>query len=123
MPQARTDRRRFNQLAIQRVLRGRIVFTPCGTSDGYYFEAETRFDRLFAGCVAPVQPPPESMPTVINSEIGSDDTLDGDYGRLLERATEQMLRKKVGVPKWTPQYLDAGLSNNHRRRVTERLGP
>jgi len=27
------------------------------------------------------------MPEVINTEIGPDDTLDGDYGRLLEQAT------------------------------------
>ena len=36
---------------LQRVLRGRIVFTPRGK--GYTFEAPTRFDKLFSGIVAP----------------------------------------------------------------------
>jgi hypothetical protein len=34
---------------LQRVLRGRIVFTPKG--EGYTFEAPTRFDKLFSGIV------------------------------------------------------------------------
>ncbi len=34
---------------LQRVLRGRIVFTPSG--EGYTFEAPTRFDKLFSGIV------------------------------------------------------------------------
>ena len=34
---------------LQRVLRGRIVFTPKG--EGYTFEAPTRFDKLFNGIV------------------------------------------------------------------------
>jgi hypothetical protein len=36
---------------LQRILRGRIVFTPKG--EGYTFEAPTRFDKLFSGIVAP----------------------------------------------------------------------
>ena len=36
---------------LQRVPRGRIVFTPSG--EGYTFEAPTRFDKLFSGIVAP----------------------------------------------------------------------
>jgi hypothetical protein len=36
---------------LQRVLRGRIVFTP--SKQGYPFEAPTRFDKLFSGIVAP----------------------------------------------------------------------
>jgi hypothetical protein len=35
---------------LQRVLNGRIVFTPDGTG-GYTFEAPTRFDKLFTGIV------------------------------------------------------------------------
>jgi hypothetical protein len=40
-----------SRAVLQRVLRGRIVFTPCG--DGYTFEASNRFDKLFSGIVAP----------------------------------------------------------------------
>ncbi len=36
---------------LQRVLKGRILFQPDG--NGYTFEAPTRFDKLFAGVVAP----------------------------------------------------------------------
>jgi len=71
---------------LQRVLRGRIIFTSNG--DGYDFVAPTRFDKLFRGIAVPAQPRPEWMPEVTNSEIGPDDMLDGDYGRLPERAIE-----------------------------------
>lgn len=65
---------------LQRVLRGRIVFTPSG--EGYTFEAETRFDKLFSGVAV-------ERPTFIpkgrrgTEHIGPEDTFDGDYGRLL----------------------------------------
>lgn len=69
---------------LQRVLRGRIVFTPVG--EGYTFEAPTRFDKLFSGIVVPR---PAFIPTGNRGaeHIGVEDTFDGDYGRLLERAT------------------------------------
>jgi hypothetical protein len=87
--------------ALQRVPRGRIVFTPNAACDGDDFEAPTRFDRLFVGCVAPAQPRPAWMPLVSHSEIGPNDTIDGDYARLLERAMEQILRKRDGEPKFS----------------------
>ena len=40
-----------SRAVLQRILRGRIVFTPKG--EGYTFEAPTRFDKLFSGIVAP----------------------------------------------------------------------
>ena len=54
-------------------------------TDGYAFEAPTRFDKLFTGIVAP-------RPAFIGKggvpgHIGAEDTFDGNYGRLLERAT------------------------------------
>ena len=64
---------------LQRVLRGRIVFTPDG--DGYTFEARTRFDKLFSGIVAKQ---PAFIPTGDRrgaEHIGPEDTFDGDYGR------------------------------------------
>jgi hypothetical protein len=36
---------------LQRVLRGRITFTPDG--NGYVFHAPTRFDKLFTGIAVP----------------------------------------------------------------------
>jgi hypothetical protein len=67
---------------LQRVLRGRIVFTPSG--EGYTFEAPTRFDKLFSGIVAPR---PAFIPRGDGAaHIGVEDTFDGDYGRLLEAA-------------------------------------
>jgi hypothetical protein len=38
---------------LQRVLRGRLTFTPRPDGSGYDFEGPTRFDKLFAGIVAP----------------------------------------------------------------------
>ena len=89
---------------LQRVLRGRITFTPKG--GGYEFEAETRFDKLFTG--VSIEPPPWVVPYLRDTRgaehIGPDDTFDGDYGRLLERAAEQ--REKGGVPNGTWTLLD-----------------
>ncbi|MEO8680159.1 MAG: recombinase family protein [Vicinamibacterales bacterium] len=67
---------------LQRVLRGRVTFTPCG--EGYTFEAPTRFDKLFSGIV--VQRPAFIKTGNGAEHIGPEDTFDGDYGRLLERA-------------------------------------
>ena len=67
---------------LQRVLRGRITFTPSG--DGYTFEAATRFDKLFTGIV--VERPAFLARGNRGAEhIGPEGTFDGDYGRLLER--------------------------------------
>jgi hypothetical protein len=77
MPQARA--------VLQRVLQGRITFTPAGT--GYTFEAATRFDRLFTGIASPR---PTFVPWAEQpAHIGPEDTFDGDYGRLLERAANR----------------------------------
>jgi site-specific DNA recombinase len=66
---------------LQRVIRGRITFTPNADEDGYTFEAPTRFDGLFSGIVVP------------DPEFGQrkglehlTDAIDADYGRLLENA-------------------------------------
>src|SRR5439155_2389014 len=39
---------------LQRIIRGRITFTPRKDGTGYDFSAETRFDRLFTGVAQPV---------------------------------------------------------------------
>jgi hypothetical protein len=79
---------------LQRVLRGRITFTPDGK--GYDFAAPTRFDKLFTGIVAP-------LPSWIlegdvrgTEHIGREDTPDADYARLLERAQNAL----KGVRPW-----------------------
>ena len=71
---------------LQRVLRGRVTFTPRADGQGYDFEGPTRFDRLFSGIVA-------KRPAWIaegdgqgTEHIRPEDTPDLDYGELLERA-------------------------------------
>jgi site-specific DNA recombinase len=67
---------------LQRILRGRITFTPRADGQGYDFTAPTRFDRLFTG-VAVKRPAwvPDGPRPVLRPE----DTFDSDYGLLLER--------------------------------------
>jgi hypothetical protein len=73
---------------LQRIIRGRITFTPDG--GGYTFEAETRFDKLFVGLVITKQTPRPDRPSFIESgdRTGTEGILpsEEDYGRLLERA-------------------------------------
>ena len=66
---------------LQRVLQGRITFTP--KYQGYEFEAPTRFDKLFLGVA--VEIPADMKVSYAGTEhIGPEDTCDADYGRLLE---------------------------------------
>ena len=86
---------------LQRVLRGRITFTPKG--GGYEFEAETRFDKLFTGVT--IERPPWlgrwEGDTLGLEDIGPEDTFDGDYGRLLERAQNRGKRvASLSTPSW-----------------------
>jgi hypothetical protein len=82
---------------LQRVLRGRLVFTPrmdpiTEEADGYDFSRPTRFDRLFTGIAV------ETPPWVAAGDrrglegTSAEDTLDGDYGRLLDRAYERCVK-------------------------------
>ena len=78
------------------ILRGRLTFTLrrnpiSGEIDGYDFAGPTRFDKLFTGIVA------ERPKSLVAShegceDIGAEDTLDADYGRLLEQV------ERGGVP-------------------------
>ena len=82
-----------SRTVLQRVLRGRITFTPTGDGAGYDFDTPTRFDKLFTGIVAPTPSwmaaeAAKGKPTRRSLEhIGPADTWDGDYGKLLENAT------------------------------------
>jgi hypothetical protein len=52
----------FNQPVskrLQRVLRGRLAYTPRAGGDGYDFGGSTRFDRLFTGVVLLLAGAPE----------------------------------------------------------------
>ncbi len=72
---------------LQRVLDGRIVFTPTADGVGYTFEAPTRFDRLFAGLVVECPAWVDPSDRRGKEHLGPEDTFDGDYGSLLEQAT------------------------------------
>jgi len=88
---------------LQRVLAGRITFTPltdefeiCVT--GYSFSSPTRYDKLFTGVATPT--PKDLDPADRNGleDIGPEDTLEGDYGRLLERAMSAQITGRGGAP-------------------------
>ena len=72
---------------LQRVLDGRIVFTPTADGVGYTFEAPTRFDRLFASLVVECPAWVDPSDRRGKEHLGPEDTFDGDYGSLLEQAT------------------------------------
>jgi DNA invertase Pin-like site-specific DNA recombinase len=106
---------------LQRILRGRLTFTPrvnpiTGEVDGYDFTAPTRYDRLFTG-IAVEAPKPRVDEGVTGAEgIGPEDTFDGDYGRLLDRAYQKSV-KVVTSPTgtggdWTP--MDAWMPTSER---------
>jgi site-specific DNA recombinase len=78
---------------LQRVLRGRITFTPRADGRGYDFEGPTRFDRLFTGIAVVATDRPGNRPRFIDPSdktgtegIDVNETWEGDYGRLLDRA-------------------------------------
>jgi len=75
---------------LQRILRGRLTFTPSADGLGYSFEGPTRFDKLFTGiALAPLAV--GTYDDLIRDagkgceHIRPEDTPDGDYGRLLDR--------------------------------------
>jgi len=64
---------------LQRVLRGRITFTPREDGRGYDFTAATRWDRVFAGIATPR---PKWIPV---GSSGVEHPHEKDYGELLEK--------------------------------------
>jgi hypothetical protein len=73
---------------LQRVIHGRIVFTPVDGS--YQFAATTRFDKLFAGLVIPrsvwALDPGQGTERIRPEDVyGPHPSQDADYGALLER--------------------------------------
>lgn len=100
---------------LQRVLNGRVVFTPRtdrkGDFTGYDFEDPTRFEKLFTGIVC--ERPKGLVPGDLTGceGITSEDTFDAEYGRLLDRASEGDTR--VASPRglaatWYPEISLSG---------------
>jgi site-specific DNA recombinase len=90
---------------LQRVLQGRLTFTPRG--EGYEFAGPTRFDKLFTGIVLPLSQPNYVRPgdTRGLEGITAEDTLDGDYGRLLERAYGKGVVRPAGLEPATSWFV------------------
>jgi hypothetical protein len=84
---------------LQRVLQGRITFTPRAEGDGYDFSAPTRFDKLFTGLAVRV-PAHISIGDLTGTErIRPEDTIDADYGALLERVNGKGVAS-LSIPSW-----------------------
>ena len=94
---------------LQRIVVGRIRFTPRAASEyeeagGYDFEAQTRFDKLFAGVAAPTLADGRDLSGT--EGVTAADTWDADYARLLERAQKRLENCNVewmaslNIPSW-----------------------
>ena len=93
---------------LQRILRGRLTFTPhanpvSGDVDGYDFHGPTRFDKLFAGLAA-VRPNGLPLINVGCEDIGPEETFEGDYGRLLDRAYEKGVKVLASPTGFEPVF-------------------
>ena len=91
---------------LQRVLRGRITFTPRADGQGYDFAAPTRFDKLFSG-VAVQRPAFIEQGNRGAEHIGPEDTFDGDYGRLLEGVNGKWVARPAGLEPAASWFVDA----------------
>ena len=75
---------------IQRVVQGRITFTPVENAvsrivDDYEFSAPLRLGGLFSGVASPRPQSLDPSGRTGLDGLGPEDTFDGDYGRLLDR--------------------------------------
>jgi hypothetical protein len=85
-------------ILMRQIIVGRIRFTPRPASayeepGGYDFQAQTRFDKLFAGVAAPQLSDGSDLTGTDN--ISRAETWDADYARLLERAQKRLENRKV----------------------------
>jgi hypothetical protein len=93
-------------MILDRVLAGRILFTPTADGSGYIFEAPTSYDKLFSGIATP-------RPSFIDGDAGTEDisvadTPEADYGRLVERAVRNVVNERG----WRP-HRDSSLCGRH----------
>lgn len=77
---------------LQKILKGRLTFMPRADGLGYDFSGPTRFDKLFTGVSCPPAPAWIANDRRGLENTSPDDTFDGDYGRLLERAYEKSVK-------------------------------
>ena len=90
---------------LQRILRGRLTFTPRADEQGYDFSGPTRFDRLFTGMTC--TPAPARFATGDRrgfEDTTPEDTFDGDYGRLLARAYEKSVKVLASPTGFEPVF-------------------
>ena len=95
---------------LQRILRGRLTFTPrlnpiSGEPDGYDFSGPTRFDKLFTGIAVETPAWVKAYTGKTGCEdIDPEDTFDGDYGRLLDRAYEKSVKVLASPTGFEPVF-------------------
>jgi hypothetical protein len=86
---------------LQEVLAARLVCTPhvsavSGAIDGYEFSTQTKYHELFTG-LATSRPKGLDPHDVRGTEaITDEDTLDQDYGKVLERAYAKVVASPTG---------------------------
>jgi hypothetical protein len=85
---------------LQRIIVGRITFTPHAATEqmesGYSFEAQTRFDKLFAGVAEPTLG--DGSDLTGTEGIAREDTWDAGYAQLLEKAQKFLeIRNVIGM--------------------------
>ena len=85
---------------LQRILRGRLTFTPRPDGQGYDFEGPTRFDRLFTGVALAAETGPSWIPVSDygkgTENIGPEDLPDAEYGRLLDQVHGKGMASPAG---------------------------
>jgi DNA invertase Pin-like site-specific DNA recombinase len=93
---------------LQRILRGRLTCTLhvdpiSGEVDGYDFTAPTRFDKLFTGIAVERA---KNLPSTMTGAEAYDpeETFDGDYGRLLDRAYERCVKVLASPTGFEPVF-------------------
>lgn len=95
---------------LQRILRGRLTFTPrmhvlTGEPDGYDFAGPTRFDKLFTGIAVETPAWVKAYGSARGFEDTSpEDTFDGDYGRVLERAYKKSVEVLASPTGFEPVF-------------------
>lgn len=67
-----------------------MEFFSARRPDGYDFTGPTRFDRLFSGIASSARRPDDGITGA--EGIGPENTFDGDYGRLLDRAYQRSVK-------------------------------
>ena len=90
---------------LQRILPGRLTFTPRADGQGYDFSGPTRFDKLFTGIAVETPAWIKASTTRRGFEDTTpEDTNDGDYGRLLERAYENSVKVLASPTGFEPVF-------------------